>query len=442
MNFIRIILIIISVSTFAQNGFHLENEKNAIIRFQFVNNLIFIPVTINGTELTFILDSGVSQTILFNLDDKEINLRNAKKVFFSGLGSGTPIAGFKSENNQLKIGRSYTDSKHTVYTILDSQLDIAKHIGIPVNGIIGYEFFKNFPVEINFKTKRIIVHPEIESMGRKLKKFNALPISIENSKPYLLGDLGLNKKTVHAKLLIDIGNSDALWIFPLVAGNYLTDHPNIEDFLGVGFNGDIYGKRTRISGFFMSEFYFNQPLVAIPDIESLVHLEKVKDRSGSVGNEILRRFSMVLDYQGKKIYLKKNNSYDEPFLTDKGGIIFQHDGLSWDKETIALEDFDKNSYKDTSGGSNNVQFQYKYVLIPKYSVSSCRLDSPCDKAGIKTDDKLISINGKRAGDMSLQEIMEEFRNGKEDETVIVKVERNGEIHKLKLILKNPIPYEE
>jgi hypothetical protein len=70
----------------AQNTFELINTQKAVIPFKFINNLIFIPVNINGAELTFLLDTGVSETILFSLDNKELKLGNVEKVKFSGLG--------------------------------------------------------------------------------------------------------------------------------------------------------------------------------------------------------------------------------------------------------------------------------------------------------------------------------------------------------------------
>ena len=46
-------------------------------------------------------------------------------------------------------------------------------------------------------------------------------------------------------MLIDLGNSDAM-AFPNRIPNFNYNRPNIDDFLGRGFNGDIYGKRSRI----------------------------------------------------------------------------------------------------------------------------------------------------------------------------------------------------
>jgi hypothetical protein len=66
------------------------------IPFQLINNLVFIPINVNGVELTFLLDSGVKETILFSLEEKnEISLKNIEKSL-SGLGSEDAIEGLKS----------------------------------------------------------------------------------------------------------------------------------------------------------------------------------------------------------------------------------------------------------------------------------------------------------------------------------------------------------
>jgi len=48
------------LSPFSQSNFELQNGKSDKIHFKLVNNLIVIPVSINGVSLSFLLDTGVS----------------------------------------------------------------------------------------------------------------------------------------------------------------------------------------------------------------------------------------------------------------------------------------------------------------------------------------------------------------------------------------------
>ena len=84
MNFRTFILILFfwQVSMNGQSGFQFENNKDKIaIPFQLINNLVFIPLEVNGVPLNFLLDSGVDETILLSLDDKEeVSLHSVKKI--------------------------------------------------------------------------------------------------------------------------------------------------------------------------------------------------------------------------------------------------------------------------------------------------------------------------------------------------------------------------
>jgi hypothetical protein len=44
-----------------------------------INNLVFIPINVNGVE--FLLDSGVKETILFSLEEMKLALKILKNHF-------------------------------------------------------------------------------------------------------------------------------------------------------------------------------------------------------------------------------------------------------------------------------------------------------------------------------------------------------------------------
>ena len=94
-----------SIYTFGQSEFQINNsKKKTVISFKLINNLIFIPVNINGEELTFLLDTGVEQTVLFSLDENnEVKLFDLEKLKLKGLGSKDAIDSYKSSRNKVKI---------------------------------------------------------------------------------------------------------------------------------------------------------------------------------------------------------------------------------------------------------------------------------------------------------------------------------------------------
>jgi len=433
---------LISIVMNAQNIFEIKDAKKVIIPFKLINNLIFIPITINGAELTFLLDTGASETLLFSLDNKEIKLGNIEKIKFSGLGGDVSFDGYKSVRNVARIGDHMINTSLSAYIILDQEFNISSHVGIPVNGVIGYHFFKNHPVLIDYTAKKITVYEDFELFKKKVKRFEEIPLTIEKSKPYLYAGIEMTNEKKSSKLLVDLGNSDPIWLFPALIKDFVYNRPNIDDFLGRGFNGDIYGKRSRIHYFYLGSFKFEKPLTAMPDEFSIQHVNLVEDRKGSVGGEIIRRFTTVFDYTHEKLYLRKNKNFNDPFHFNMSGLDFQQDGLQWEQDVVRVETSQiPGTSNDLMNSNNKNSLQYKFVLKPVFSISGVRKDSPADKSGFKKGDQVISINGNKTSDMTLEKIIELMKSD-EGRNITMLIQRKDEKLTLSFALEDPIPYQE
>jgi hypothetical protein len=305
-----------TIFSFSQSEFQINNvKKKVVIPFKLINNLIFIPINVNGEELTFLLDTGVEQTILFSLDDKnEIKLFEVEKLKLRGLGSKEAIDSYKSSKNKLQI-QDFVDYNHEIYIILDQEFNFSSHVGIPVNGIIGYNFFKKHIVEINYDRKKIIIYSHDNRKINKIiqNKFIKDSISLEEKKPYYISNISSNEEITKSKLLLDTGNSDAIWIFLNKTNHIKLPKKSIQDYLGRGFSGNVYGNRARITSFEFGKKVFSNPLVTFPDPVSVKSVNFVPNRVGSIGSEIISRFRIIFDYSNNIIYTKPNNKIDLPF---------------------------------------------------------------------------------------------------------------------------------
>ena len=418
---------------FAQQGFQFEKEVNKVsMPFKLINNLVFVPIKVNGIELNFLLDTGVAETILFSLEDKkEVRFFNAEKILLKGLGSQVAVEGLKSTNNILEFG-SLKNKNHMLYIVLDPDFNLSSNIGIPVNGIIGYQFFRNNLVEIDYQKRKVFVYKDTAKNRSKFeKKFTAVPIAIEKSKPYLKSTIYQDNRNVEVKLLIDIGNSDAIWLFPDKSEFIKIPEKNFDDFLGKGFSGDVEGKRGRIQKFEMADFEFINPVVAFPDSISIRNVTMVPDRMGSVGGEIMKRFIVVFNYQNQQMYLKKNRDYKAPFSYNKSGVEIQHNGLQWVQETVRMQTVPLSTkYNDEGGVTISTDFKYKFQLKPIYEIAHVRKNSPAAIAGLQKGDIIVSINNNTPYKYSLQEINSLFKSV-EDKWITIEVERESEILKFR-----------
>jgi len=443
MKFLIIISLIFGVWTKAQDGFVLDNADKTVIKFKLINNLIFIPMNVNGVELNFMLDSGIAETLLFSLENKNVDFKNIEKITFKGLGETVSIEALKSIKNNITIGKNFVDKSHTIYLVLDEDFNISQDIGVPVNGIIGYYFFKNHPVEINYIKKTITVYKDKSRFPKKINKFSDFPMSIELNKPYMNADVEMKHEKQSSKLLLDLGNTDSVWLFPALIKDFIYNRPNIDDFLGRGFSGDIFGKRSRINSLYIGKFKLDKPIASMPDEYSIQHLKLVKDRKGSIGSEILRRFTVIFDYQDQRIYFKSNRYLDDPFLIDGSGLEVKQDGLLWEKEEVQIQTAKTNRAGNEISVINNSpdSFQYKFTLKPLFLVSGTRKDSPAQKAGILKNDELVKIDNKQAKELTLNKIHLILKTNV-SRKVNLEIKRNGIPMKFEFTLEDPIPYIE
>lgn len=422
----------------AQDDFLFErHKKRVVIPFKLINNLVFVPIKVNGIELNFLLDSGVDETILFSMEEKkEVSFKNIQKIKLRGLGSEEEIEGLKSTNNILET-HGMKSVNHMVYIILDQGFNLSSHIGIPVNGIIGYKFFKNNIVEINYQKRKIFVYQNNEKVRNNLdKKFEALPITIERSKPYVMATVLVNNSDMPAKLLVDIGNSDAFWVFE--NDKIKLPEKNFPDFLGKGFSGDIEGHRAKMAEFSLAGFEFKNPIVSFPDSSSIKNVKMVANRVGSVGGEVLKRFTVVMDYADKKMYLKKNSKFNDSFTYNKSGITVQHNGLQWVQETVHLETMKINTTVDENSlDKRSNDFRYKFQLKPVFEIANVRKYSAAEKSGLKKGDIIISINGNKPYKYTLQQINNLLKS-EEDVWINLEIERNSVLLKFRFRLEDEL----
>lgn len=437
MLFVAFLLVCLS-PVLAQNGFVFKKQTKKIrIPFQLVNNLIFISLKVNGTDLTFMLDSGVEETILFSLEEKDsISLLNTETIQLKGLGSKEAVDGLKSTGNELEV-KGMISNNHTLFVILDEAFNLSSNIGIPVNGIIGYPFFKNNLLEINYADKVIIFHQDSPKVRAKLaKKYVTAPITIEGSKPYIKGSINLANKIVPVKLLIDTGHSDALWLFENKSDDIKVPIKNFVDYLGRGFSGDIYGKRGIVKEFKIDNFIFENPIAAFPDSISLQHVKMVSGRLGSVGGEIMKRFSVVFDYKNGQLFLKKNADFKTYFSYNKSGIEIRNAGMQWVQETIPLKLEVKTSGYNTTTSENLINnFKFNFKLKPIYEIENIRKGSEAEKAGLSAGDIVLAINGREVQKYSLLEV-NSFLRGEKEKWTTIDVSRKGTRLKFRFKLLN------
>ncbi len=367
----------------------LENKKKEHLSFELINNQIIVSVNLEGKEnLNFILDNGSPYNIVFNynLEQPLHILNHHRRITIKGPGDNPPIKAFILQNKKIVL-KNYVLKKGGIIVINTSFYDFKEYFGITIHGILGYDFFKHYPVKIDYQKKSLIIFSPKKFNSNHYKKYTSFNLKIENSKAYLREDIFNNQG--NKKLLIDTGNSDTFWLN--IKDDILLPPKHIEDFLGLGINGNIYGYRARFTQLQFKNFLIKSPIIAFPKKNSSKKkISLIEDIDGSIGNGFLKRFYVVFDYPNKSLYLKKNALFSKPYHYNVSGITIKQ--LSF--------------------------------TFPVFEIHSIRKESNAYKVGVRKGDIILKINNEKTHDKTLHEVFELFPK-KENKKMTLLINRNG-----------------
>ncbi|SMO75350.1 retropepsin-like aspartic protease [Gracilimonas mengyeensis] len=367
-------------SYFEING---REDRRVTIPFELINNLVVIEAQINGsTPLKFIVDTGVRYTLITSLYNREVYLNSTRIINLAGLGEGEVLQAYFSEGNILDIDR--VSGRNMEVVILQEDIfKLASFMGTEVHGLIGYDLFKNFVVEINYKRKHIYLYKpeEFEEKFEKLprhRKWHEVSLFLDERKSYVNVDYHspVTDSTVPLRLLVDTGSSNAFSLYELAHPAIKVPENTIDTFLGTGLSGDVTGELGRIPSIQLDEFTFEEPVVAYPDSISIRRAFKIGKRQGSIGGEAFRRFKVIFHYQNEAMYMRKNSDFGDEFHYNASGI----------------------------------EVHTPIANLPYYVISDVRKGSPAEEAGVKVGDVIQYLNRRPVESYTLNEVHNRFYN--------------------------------
>ena len=161
-------------------GFALADGKKKVdIPIEIYNNLIVVPVVLNGAlPLKFVLDTGVRTAILTQKTFTDIlNLSYSRKYTISGPGGEQIIDAYITNNVSLELP-GVTGRGHALLVLGQDYLELRNYLGTDVHGILGYELFSRFIIEVDYDKKVLTL--SVPERFKKKRKFQSIPIKIED----------------------------------------------------------------------------------------------------------------------------------------------------------------------------------------------------------------------------------------------------------------------
>jgi PDZ domain/Aspartyl protease len=376
-------------------GFSLSDGRKKIqMPIEVYNNLVVVPVILNGQlPLKFILDTGVRTSILTQKTFSDIlNLSYTRKYTIAGPGGQKLVDAYVTNNVSIDLPGVHGEG-HALLVLDEDYLELRNYLGTDVHGILGYELFSRFIVKIDYEAKILTLStPDRARIGRRYRSF---PITIEDTKPYITTNIELNDSTqITSKLLIDSGASHGLVLEPGSHPKLTVPSLHIKSIIGRGIGGIITGQIGRIKSITLGGYKVHNVVSNFPDPNSYMDtlkMGRIVFRNGSIGGELLSRFTVVFDFPQEKIYLKKNHDYKKKFYFNLSGVTLKAKGSS----------------------------------LRKYEITDIRENSSAAQAGLQTGDLIISVNGIATEELDLNSI-NGFLNSKPGRRITLDIERTGQ----------------
>ncbi|MBN2590267.1 MAG: aspartyl protease family protein [Sedimentisphaerales bacterium] len=343
------------------------------------SGVIFLPVHIHGKEYSFLLDTGSSNTIF---DSSIKDLLGEPKRITRGSTPANPTIMQLFESPEVQVG-PYKLPKGSEVICLDLSTP-SMAIGKQVDGVLGMDFLKQHVIQIDFDENII------SFLGQNEADFPGYEQQLDisyNSKglPQLKGRL---LDDIETKFIIDSGYNSTGGLDSEIFDKLIkSENIKTSESISVTAGGIQKSREARINQLFIGSYEY----------KDLIFTE---ENTGILGISFLARHAVILDFPNKKIYLKKGSQFNKKDELDMTGLAL---------------------LRNSSGLGVHTVFQ----------------SSPAEKAGIKTGDIIVRIEGKDVDEYSYKQLKKLFHSGDGNELKMT-IKRESELKEITIVLEREI----
>lgn len=336
---------------FGQEEF-IEPNAHLVTRFPFrmlTGGVIIIKAKFadNPDSLNFVFDTGSGG---ISLDSTVAEILKVKKEPSDRTIRG--IAGIRKVsfvyNQQLHLPGLTIDSLNfhiNDYTILTSVY------GEPIDGIIGYSVISRYIIKLDYDSSLISFYtrgPFKYPKGGYLLKPSITTLAVQAARIK-------DNRTINSRFLFDMGAGLCL----MLTSDFIKDSSVLHRKRKLyrkqaeGLGGKVDMATTVIKEVKIGPYKFHK--VPIYIFDDTFNVTSYPYLGGILGNDLLRRFNVILNYEKRDIYIMPNSHFREPFDYSYSGIEL-------------------------------------YNINGQIIIGDVADGSPAEKAGVKEGDVVVGIN--------------------------------------------------
>lgn len=344
------ILTLLTKSSVAQETFTPPSRLITTFPFTvFTGGVILLKAQLNEfpDTLNFILDTGSGGISLDSATCDQLKLKplpSDKTIL--GIAGIRPVRFLY--NQTLRLPALTVDSLN--FHVSDYDI-LTQVYGAKIDGIIGYSFFSRYIVNINYDSMKVYVW----SRGSfRYPRGGYMLRPVIASLPIISAEVRDARRN-NSRFYFDTGAG----LCTLLSSDFVADSNLLEPrkktyyTQAQGLGGKAIMRMTTLKEVKVGPYRFRQVPIYIFDDQ--YNVTSYPNLGGLIGNDILRRFNVILNYEHRSIYLVPNSHYRDPFDYSYTGL-----GIYWVDGEIRVGDVMKGS--------------------------------PAEKAGLKEDDVIISVD--------------------------------------------------
>ena len=283
------------------------------IPFEMHTNKPRIPVRVNGAgPFDFLLDTGSVTDLIDTQRADELGLAVSGHEEVGGAGDSTMTI---AQAEGVALGVGSIDFPPQAITVAPIDERVGRHEGRRLDGLLGYDFFSRFPVELDYDASVLTVR-------RDPPRGDHVPLQVVRRHPFVRLKLTFGAATFEEIFVVDTGFRSAVVLarpFVEERGVLARVDRTITATTGIGIGGptvELVGRADRVE---IGPFALRDVVVAF----SQAGAGTLADGGfgGIVGSDLLRRFVATFDYPQEQLRLAPGAAFEAAFEFDLSGLF-------------------------------------------------------------------------------------------------------------------------
>jgi hypothetical protein len=275
-------------------------------------NHIILQAQVNGhAPIGFLVDTGDGH--------ESVNTPRATAFGLSNYGSTASYGGGNLAQFSYASGATFTFpgmELHNQHVDLFDQTGLEKALGVPLGGILGYDFLSRFIVEIDYDAKIMTLHKP--SAWHYTGHGTVVPITFDNGIPYFEAQISVpTQPAIPAHMCMDFGATDTMTFnSPFVRDHNLVQLAGTDTRVlkAAGLEKQFFAQsnmRGHVDEFRVSGLVARSIPVSLSANTSGAYSDD--SFAGTVGEGIYTRYHVFLDYPHHRAIFESTANTSAPF---------------------------------------------------------------------------------------------------------------------------------